>query len=174
MERSASGVLFLLSTSVGVAMIGLGIIWPIIPVYAVKCCTGAMVLKILLKFFLPINPGMTVLPSGGRMHLPWIFINSPVASKGTLLFCLAGHHSTEINPWHSPQGDHACKRLKSYDDNYIRTIPYMLYMFSIKEPRLSALQGSHTTFIATPAFELRTKRMETTLSMFAHLYPVNT
>ena len=44
MENSSSGVLFLLSAAVGVAMIGLGIIWPIIPVYAVELGAGGFLL----------------------------------------------------------------------------------------------------------------------------------
>ena len=40
MNQSSSGILFLLSVSVGVAMIGLGIIWPLIPVYAVELGAG--------------------------------------------------------------------------------------------------------------------------------------
>jgi MFS family permease len=51
MGRSSSGVLFLLSVSVGVAMIGLGIIWPIIPVYAVELGAGGFLVGLIIASF---------------------------------------------------------------------------------------------------------------------------
>ena len=51
MDRSSSGVLFLLSVSVGVAMIGLGIIWPIIPVYAVELGAGGFLVGLIIASF---------------------------------------------------------------------------------------------------------------------------
>ena len=46
MNQSSSGILFLLSVSVGVAMVGLGIIWPLIPVYAVELGAGGTMVGI--------------------------------------------------------------------------------------------------------------------------------
>jgi len=69
MNRSSSGILFLLSVSVGVAMIGLGIIWPIIPVYAVELgATGFLVGLIIASF----NISRTVFnPLAGRLSDKW-------------------------------------------------------------------------------------------------------
>lgn len=50
-NRSSSGILFLLSVSVGVAMIGLGIIWPIIPVYAVELGAGGFLVGLIIASF---------------------------------------------------------------------------------------------------------------------------
>lgn len=65
MNRSSSGILFLLSVSVGVAMIGLGIIWPLIPVYAVELgATGFLVGLIIASF----NISRTIFnPLAGRL-----------------------------------------------------------------------------------------------------------
>lgn len=51
MNRSPSGTLFLLSLSVGVAMIGLGIIWPLIPVYAVELGAGGFLVGLIIASF---------------------------------------------------------------------------------------------------------------------------
>lgn len=65
MDRSSSGVLFLLSVSVGVAMIGLGIIWPIIPVYAVELGAGGFLVGLIIASF---NISKTIFnPLAGRL-----------------------------------------------------------------------------------------------------------
>ncbi|MCP4718976.1 MAG: MFS transporter [Desulfobacteraceae bacterium] len=51
MNQSSSAILFLLSVSVGVAMIGLGIIWPIIPVYAVELGAGGFLVGLIIASF---------------------------------------------------------------------------------------------------------------------------
>ena len=51
MSRSTSGILFLLSVSVGVSMIGLGIIWPLIPVYAVELGAGGFLVGLIIASF---------------------------------------------------------------------------------------------------------------------------
>jgi DHA1 family multidrug resistance protein-like MFS transporter len=51
MNQSSSGILFLLSVSVGVAMTGLGIIWPLIPVYAVELGAGGFLLGLIIASF---------------------------------------------------------------------------------------------------------------------------
>jgi MFS family permease len=48
---SASWVLFFLSASVGVAMIGLGIIWPLVPVYAVQLGAGGLQVGLIIASF---------------------------------------------------------------------------------------------------------------------------
>ncbi len=69
MNRSSSGVLFLLSISVGVAMIGLGIIWPIIPVYAVELGAGGFLVGLIIASF---NISRTFFnPLAGRLSDKW-------------------------------------------------------------------------------------------------------
>jgi len=69
MSRSSSGILFLLSVSVGVAMIGLGIIWPLIPVYAVAMGAGGFLLGLIIASF---NISRTLLsPFAGRLSDRW-------------------------------------------------------------------------------------------------------
>jgi MFS family permease len=51
MNNSSSGVLFLLSIAVGVAMMGLGIIWPLVPVYAVELGAGGVMVGIIIASF---------------------------------------------------------------------------------------------------------------------------
>ena len=69
MEKSSSGVLFLLSAAVGVAMIGLGIIWPIIPVYAVKLGAGGFLVGLIIASF---NVSRTIFnPLAGRLSDKW-------------------------------------------------------------------------------------------------------
>jgi MFS family permease len=47
----ASAMLVILSVSVGVAMIGLGIIWPLIPVYAVELGAGGFLVGLIIASF---------------------------------------------------------------------------------------------------------------------------
>ena len=51
MNNTSSGVLFLLSIAVGVAMMGLGIIWPLIPVYAVELGAGGFLIGLIIASF---------------------------------------------------------------------------------------------------------------------------
>jgi MFS family permease len=51
MKNSSSGVLFLLSITVGVAMMGLGIIWPLVPVYAVELGAGGFLVGLIIASF---------------------------------------------------------------------------------------------------------------------------
>ena len=65
METRASRTLFLLSVSVGVAMVGLGIIWPLIPVYAVTLGAGGFLVGLIIASF---NISRTLLgPLAGRL-----------------------------------------------------------------------------------------------------------
>jgi MFS family permease len=83
-DPSSSRILFMLSAAVGVAMIGLGIIWPVVPVYAVELgATGFQVGLIIAVF----NVARTALnPFSGRLsdrlgRKPFILI-------GLLLYAL--------------------------------------------------------------------------------------
>jgi MFS family permease len=61
----ANMILFLLSVAVGVAMIGLGIIWPIIPVYAVELGAGGFLVGLIIASF---NISRTLFnPLAGRL-----------------------------------------------------------------------------------------------------------
>jgi len=51
MNQSSAGILLLLSIAVGVAMIGLGIIWPLIPVYAVELGAGGFLVGLIIASF---------------------------------------------------------------------------------------------------------------------------
>jgi len=51
MMSTSSGILGLLSVAVGVAMIGLGIIWPLIPVYAVDLGAGGLLVGLIIASF---------------------------------------------------------------------------------------------------------------------------
>ena len=65
MNQSPSGILLLLSIAVGVAMIGLGIIWPLIPVYAVELGAGGFLVGLIIASF---NVSRTILnPIVGRI-----------------------------------------------------------------------------------------------------------
>ena len=65
MNQSSSGILVLLSIAVGVAMIGLGIIWPLIPVYAVELGAGGFLVGLIIASF---NVSRTILnPIVGRI-----------------------------------------------------------------------------------------------------------
>ena len=69
MNRTSSGVLFLLSASVGVAMIGLGIIWPLIPIYAKELGAGGFLVGIIIASF---NIARVVFsPFSGRFSDKW-------------------------------------------------------------------------------------------------------
>ena len=69
MNQSSSGILFLLSVSVGVAMIGLGIIWPLIPVYALELGAGGFLVGLIIASF---NVSRTLFnPFAGRLSDRW-------------------------------------------------------------------------------------------------------
>lgn len=51
MNQTSSEVLFILSVSVGVAMIGLGIIWPLVPVFAVELGAGGFLVGLIIASF---------------------------------------------------------------------------------------------------------------------------
>jgi len=69
MNPSSSGILFLLSVSVGVAMIGLGIIWPLIPVYALELGAGGFLVGFIIASF---NISRTLFsPFAGQLSDRW-------------------------------------------------------------------------------------------------------
>jgi MFS family permease len=51
MNTNSATVLFFLSVSVGVAMVGLGIIWPIMPVYAAEMGVGGFLVGLIIASF---------------------------------------------------------------------------------------------------------------------------
>ena len=62
---SPAWILFLLSASVGVAMIGLGIVWPLVPVYAVELGASGFQVGMIIAAF---NVGRTCFnPFAGRL-----------------------------------------------------------------------------------------------------------
>nr|WP_321396667.1 MFS transporter [uncultured Desulfobacter sp.] len=64
-----SAILFILSAAVGVAMMGLGIIWPLIPVYAVELGAGGFLVGLIVASF---NISRTVLsPFTGKISDKW-------------------------------------------------------------------------------------------------------
>ncbi|WP_020587474.1 MFS transporter [Desulfobacter curvatus] len=64
-----SAILFILSTAVGVAMMGLGIIWPLIPVYAVELGAGGFLVGLIVASF---NISRTLLsPFSGLISDKW-------------------------------------------------------------------------------------------------------
>lgn len=66
---SPAWILFFLSASVGVAMIGLGIIWPLVPVYAVDLGASGFQVGLIIAAF---NVARTVLnPVSGRLSDRW-------------------------------------------------------------------------------------------------------
>lgn len=68
-NQPSSAVLFILSASVGVAMIGLGIIWPLIPVYAVELGAGGFLVGLVIASF---NVARTIFsPFAGRISDRW-------------------------------------------------------------------------------------------------------
>ncbi|NWH03752.1 MFS transporter [Desulfobacter latus] len=67
MKKSA--ILFILSAAVGVAMMGLGIIWPLIPVYAVELGAGGFLVGLIVASF---NISRTLLsPLSGSISDKW-------------------------------------------------------------------------------------------------------
>ncbi len=69
MNRSSSGILFVLCISVGVAMIGLGIVWPLVPVYAVELGAGGFLVGIIIASF---NVSKTIFsPFSGWLSDRW-------------------------------------------------------------------------------------------------------
>ncbi len=68
-HQASSTILALLSLSVGVAMIGLGIIWPLIPVYAVELGAGGFLVGLIIASF---NLSRTLFsPFAGWMSDRW-------------------------------------------------------------------------------------------------------
>jgi MFS family permease len=67
--RSSSWVLFWLSTAVGVTMVGLGIIWPLIPVYAVEMGAGGIQVGLIIAAFNVARSGAN--PIVGRFSDRW-------------------------------------------------------------------------------------------------------
>jgi len=66
---SPAWILFFLSASVGVAMIGLGIIWPLVPVYAVELGASGFQVGLIIAAF---NVARTVFnPIAGRLSDHW-------------------------------------------------------------------------------------------------------
>jgi MFS family permease len=64
-----SAILFILSTAVGVAMMGLGIIWPLIPIYAVELGAGGFLVGLIVASF---NISRTLLsPFSGQISDKW-------------------------------------------------------------------------------------------------------
>jgi DHA1 family multidrug resistance protein-like MFS transporter len=81
---SPSWILFLLSASVGVAMIGLGIIWPLVPVYAVQLGAGGFQVGLITASF---NVARTFFnPLSGRLSDRWG--RKPFITLGLLLYTL--------------------------------------------------------------------------------------
>jgi DHA1 family multidrug resistance protein-like MFS transporter len=69
MNQTSSAILFILSISVGVAMIGLGIIWPLIPVYAIELGAGGFLVGLIIASF---NIARTIFsPFVGRISDRW-------------------------------------------------------------------------------------------------------
>lgn len=99
MNQSSSGILFLLSVAVGVAMIGLGIIWPLIPVYAVELGAGGFLLGLIIASF---NVSRTLLsPFAGRLSDRWGRKNFMVAglfvyAAISVLYVLPEHAETLV------------------------------------------------------------------------------
>ncbi|MCG8548803.1 MAG: MFS transporter [Desulfobacterales bacterium] len=64
-----SAILFILSAAVGVSMMGLGIIWPLIPVYAVELGAGGFLVGLIVAGF---NISRTILsPFSGSISDKW-------------------------------------------------------------------------------------------------------
>ena len=77
-------MLYLLSTSVGVAMIGLGIIWPLVPVYAMELGAGGIQVGLITASF---NLARTFFnPLSGRLSDRWG--RKPFITLGLLLYTL--------------------------------------------------------------------------------------
>ena len=81
---SPSGILILLSAAVGVVMTGLGIIWPLVPVYAVQLGAGGLQVGIIIASF---NLARTICnPLAGRLSDRWG--RKPFIAAGLLLYAL--------------------------------------------------------------------------------------
>ena len=99
MNQTSSGTLFLLSLSVGVAMIGLGIIWPLIPVYAVELGAGGVLVGLIIASF---NVARTLVnPLAGRLSDRWgrkkFMVVGLLAYAGvSVLYVLPAHAETLI------------------------------------------------------------------------------
>ncbi|HIJ40433.1 MAG TPA: MFS transporter [Deltaproteobacteria bacterium] len=99
MKPSSSGILFILSVSVGVAMIGLGIIWPLIPVYAVELGAGGFLVGLIIASF---NVSRTLFsPFAGRLSDRWgrkkfIVTGLFVYAAISMLYVLPAHAETLI------------------------------------------------------------------------------
>ena len=77
-------MLFWLSVSVGVAMIGLGIVWPLVPVYAVELGAGGFQVGLIIASF---NLARTFFyPLSGRLSDRWG--RKPFITLGMLLYAL--------------------------------------------------------------------------------------
>jgi len=77
-------MLFWLSVSVGVATIGLGIVWPLVPVYAVELGAGGLQVGLIIASF---NMARTVIyPVSGRLSDRWG--RKPFITLGLLLYAL--------------------------------------------------------------------------------------
>jgi len=84
MQQSSSGILFLLSASVGVSMIGLGIIWPLVPVYAIELGAGGFLVGLIIASF---NVARTISnPFAGRLSDRWG--RKPFIVIGLLLYAI--------------------------------------------------------------------------------------
>ena len=77
-------MLYLLSTSVGVATIGLGIVWPLVPVYAVELGAGGLQVGLIIASF---NLARTFFnPFAGRLSDHWG--RKPFIALGLLLYAM--------------------------------------------------------------------------------------
>ncbi|MCG8636918.1 MAG: MFS transporter [Desulfobacterales bacterium] len=85
MNRSSSGILFVLCISVGVSMTGLGIVWPLVPVYAVELGAGGFLVGIIIAGF---NVSKTIFsPFSGWLSDRWgrkNFIVTGLAAYGVI------------------------------------------------------------------------------------------
>jgi MFS family permease len=80
--RSADWILFWLSTAVGVTMVGLGIIWPLIPVYAVDMGAGGIQVGLIIAAFNVARSGAN--PIVGRFSDRWG--RKPFIATGLILY----------------------------------------------------------------------------------------
>lgn len=81
---SPAGILIILSAAVGVVMTGLGIIWPLVPLYAVKLGAGGLQVGIIIASF---NLARTLSnPLAGRLSDRWG--RKPFIAAGLLLYAL--------------------------------------------------------------------------------------
>ena len=81
---SPAGILISLSAAVGVVMTGLGIIWPLVPVYAVQLGAGGLQIGIVIASF---NLARTLAnPLAGQLSDRWG--RKPFIAAGLLLYSL--------------------------------------------------------------------------------------